>query len=543
VWAVCTVLCDVTWYDQLTVPEAPDGGRPRLQGRIGSVIKDKWRIDARLGSGGMATVYAATHRNGNRVAIKMLHPDFSRDPTVRARFLREGYVANAVGHPGTVRVLDDDVTEDGAVFLVMELLEGESLEVRRERLGGRLPVEEVFTVGDQLLDLLTAAHAKGIIHRDIKPENIFVTNEGAVKVLDFGIAQMRHMAAERTGTGLMLGTPDFMSPEQAGGNRDEIDARSDIWAVGATMFTLLSGESVHRAETLRDHLIALSTTPARSLAVAAPWVPPQLVAVVDRALELRKDHRWPDARAMQDALRWAYKAVAQGPTANTDSITVMQVVPPSSNRRDIPIVHDEPTTDEKTRVEPMTSVDPVSEERTLMAPPPQPSSTEAVSKPPTTPQLPKGQAAQMPPPYQAPQVPTTTRPLPPYRPGAPPTFGASGSGSGPAAIPAGMPPLGPGPFAPPGAGGPGTLGAQFTDPRVVTGTAAAPRRSGRAAVMVLLIVFAVLAGIATFLVSTGLRESPFGPSHDTIEPQRNAKPPESAAPLPSSAPRADQRDP
>jgi serine/threonine-protein kinase len=259
----------VTWYDQPTVAEAPDGARPRFQGRIGAVIKDKWRIDARLGSGGMATVYAATHRNGNRVAIKMLHPDFSRDPAVRSRFLREGYVANAVGHPGTVRVLDDDITEDGSVFLVMELLEGESLELRRERLGGRLPVEEVFTVGDQLLDLLNAAHTKGIIHRDIKPENIFVTKEGAVKVLDFGIAQMRHLASERTGTGLMLGTPDFMSPEQAGGNRDEIDARSDLWAVGATMFTLLSGESVHRAETLRDYLIALSTTPARTLASAA----------------------------------------------------------------------------------------------------------------------------------------------------------------------------------------------------------------------------------------------------------------------------------
>jgi serine/threonine-protein kinase len=523
----------VTWYDQNTVAEAPDGSRNRLQGRIGAVIKDKWRIDARLGSGGMATVYAATHRNGNRVAIKMLHPDFSREPTVRARFLREGYVANAVGHQGTVRVLDDDVTEDGSVFLVMELLEGESLEVRRERLGGRLPVEEVFTVGDQLLDLLTAAHSKGIIHRDIKPENVFVTNEGAVKVLDFGIAQMRHLAAEITGTGLMLGTPDFMSPEQAGGKRDEIDARSDIWAVGATMFTLLSGESVHRAETLRDHIIALSTTPARSLAGVAPWVPSHLVAVVDRALELRKDRRWPDARAMQDALRWAYKAL------NTDSITVLQVVPPSSKRRDTQVAPDEPTTDEATRVEPMAPVEPLSEERTLLAPP-------APSTGPSTPQLPKGEAAHLPPAYHE-QVPTATRKLPPYQPAPPPApatlpaLGPSGSDSGPAAIPAGMPPPQPGLMPPPGSAGPGTLGAQFTDPRVVSGTAAAPRPRRRAALMVLLIVFAVLAGIATLLVSTGIRESPFAPSHDSIEPHRNATPPQSAGPLPQ--PRADQRDP
>jgi eukaryotic-like serine/threonine-protein kinase len=526
----------VTWYDQPTVAEAPDGGRPRLVGRIGTVIKDKWRIDARLGSGGMATVYAATHRNGNRVAIKMLHPDFSRDVTIRTRFLREGYVANAVGHQGTVRVLDDDMTEDGSVFLVMELLEGESLEVRRERLGGRLPVEEVFTVGDQLLDLLTAAHSKGIIHRDIKPENVFVTNEGAVKVLDFGIAQMRHMAAERTGTGLMLGTPDFMSPEQAGGHRDEIDARSDLWAVGATMFTLLSGESVHRAATLRDHLLALSTKPARSLAIAAPWVPPHLVAVVDRALEIQKARRWPDARAMQDALRWAYKAVAQGATG-AESITVMQAAPPSSQRRDVPVIHDEPT-DEPTRVEPMS---PTGDERTVLATREDPGGMGAPSNGPSTPQLPQGEVARLPPSYQ---LPVHTQPLLPHAAHVPqptPTEGnASGSGPHPALLPHHNP-LPRGPLGPPYAGAARPMGA-----------ARAPRWTGRTVLMVLLIVFALLAGIATFLVSTGLRESPFTPQRDSVEPTReglSAPPtsdPATTAP-PSSAARAsgraDTRDP
>src|SRR5438876_5532442 len=116
----------------------------------------------------MATVYAATHRNGNRVALKMLHAEMSRDPALCKRFLREARVANAVNHPGAVRILDDDVAEDGSVFLVMELLEGESLETRRTRMGGRIPLEEVFTVGDQLLDLLATAHANGIVHRDVK---------------------------------------------------------------------------------------------------------------------------------------------------------------------------------------------------------------------------------------------------------------------------------------------------------------------------------------------------------------------------------------
>src|SRR5262249_30621290 len=141
------------------------------------------------------------------------------DKDVRNRFLQEGYAANAVGHPGVVKVLDDDVTADGSFFLVMELLEGESLERRRQRLGGTLPIEEVFTVGERILDVLVAAHARRIVHRDVKPENVFVTREGAVKLLDFGVARIRHPSAEVTacGSGFFLGTPEFMSPEQVTG--------------------------------------------------------------------------------------------------------------------------------------------------------------------------------------------------------------------------------------------------------------------------------------------------------------------------------------
>ena len=142
----------------------------RAQTRIGQVIKEKWRLDVLLGVGGMAAVYAATHRNGNRVAIKILHPELSTHHQVRTRFLREGYVANAVGHEGAVRITDDDVTEDGSAFLVMELLDGETLEDRRVRSGGRLDEDEVLSLADQLLDVLVAAHAKGVIHRDLKPD-------------------------------------------------------------------------------------------------------------------------------------------------------------------------------------------------------------------------------------------------------------------------------------------------------------------------------------------------------------------------------------
>src|SRR5262249_22613991 len=182
-------------------PMVPGGSRDP---RIGTVLKDKWKVDARLGRGGVATVYAATHRNGARVAIKVLNRDVARNPDIRSRFLREGYAANAVNHPGVVRVLDDDTTEEGQPFLVMDLLEGELVDERRMRKGGRLPLVEVMRIGDQVLDVLAAAHEKGIIHRDIKPENIFITESGAVRVLDFGIARMRlETGDEMTATGVL----------------------------------------------------------------------------------------------------------------------------------------------------------------------------------------------------------------------------------------------------------------------------------------------------------------------------------------------------
>jgi serine/threonine-protein kinase len=271
----------------------------------------------------MAAVYAATHhRNGNRVALKVLHHDMSQDPETRKRFLREGYVANAVNHPGVVRVLDDDVTEDGCAFIVLELLDGESAETRRERMGGCLPLNEVLHIADRLLDVLAAAHEQKIVHRDVKPENIFLTKDGNVKLLDFGIARMRDGVSDATRTGVMLGTPDFMSPEQASG-KYEPDGRTDVYLTGATIFTLLSGERVHMGETIRDQLFAITTTRARSLASAAPAVPKPIVDIVDKALEIEMRDRWPNARAMQEALRSAVGTSAtSGRVDDSDSMTV-----------------------------------------------------------------------------------------------------------------------------------------------------------------------------------------------------------------------------
>ncbi len=272
---------------------------------VGRILRDKWRIDRRIARGGMGTVFAATHRNnGSTAAIKVLHPEFNRDQDTRSRFLQEGYAANQVSHPGVVRILDDDVTEEGLAFLVMELLEGELLEQRRIRKGGKLPLAEVYELADQLLDVLAAAHAKGIVHRDIKPDNIFLTQQGRLKVLDFGFAQMKSgFRKEQTATGFLLGTPGFMAPEQAIGNRPLIDAQTDIWAVGATLFQLLSGEPVHAGESAAEMLVAAANFPARSITTLEAHLPTKLSQAVDRALAFDKKDRWPDARSMQNALK------------------------------------------------------------------------------------------------------------------------------------------------------------------------------------------------------------------------------------------------
>jgi serine/threonine-protein kinase len=296
------------------------GDFPRAaKARVGRVLKNKWTLDRLLGAGGMAVVYAATHRNGQRVAIKMLHPDVASDEEIKARFLREGYLANAVGHPGSVRVFDDDTTDDGDPFLVMELLDGETVERRWRRAGPRLDPAEALAIANDVLEVLAAAHARGIVHRDVKPENVFLTRAGAVKILDFGIACLRQPSlTTATLRGVAMGTPVFMPPEQARGRWDEVDARSDLWSVGALLFALLTGRFVHQAETPNEELLAAMTVQAPALASVAPELPPHVARVVDVALAARREDRWSDARAMQAAIRDALAALAPKTSPSLD---------------------------------------------------------------------------------------------------------------------------------------------------------------------------------------------------------------------------------
>jgi serine/threonine protein kinase len=288
--------------------------------RVGSIICNKWRVDARLARGGVATVYAATHRNnGNRVALKILHPEHANSPEVTRRFAQEGYLANKVDHPGVVRVLDDDVTEDGRPFIVMELLTGELLEEKRLRNGGRLSVLMTLNIGIQILDILTSAHEKEIVHRDVKPENVFLTHEGTVKMLDFGIARTKQSLG--TATGLLVGTAEFMAPEQALGRSKEIGEQTDIWGVGATLFVLRAGEPVHIGSSLGEILKSVSSTPARSLATACSDSPASLVTVVDRALQFEREMRWPTAKEMRAALLGCLRELQESELDDTTHAT------------------------------------------------------------------------------------------------------------------------------------------------------------------------------------------------------------------------------
>jgi serine/threonine-protein kinase len=280
-------------------------------------LRGKYRIDDVLGVGGMAVVYAATHRNKKRFAIKMLHPELSRHDDVRTRFLREGYVANSVEHPGAVSVLDDDVAEDGAAFVVMELLRGKSVDQAWVEHDKKVPLALALSIGDALLDVLAAAHAKSVVHRDIKPANLFLTTDGRLMVLDFGIARIREegSGAVTTQTGAMLGTPAFMSPEQALADTGKIDSRTDVWAAGATLFTLLTGEHVHEGGNAPQLLVNAATKTARAIASVLSTVPGPVAAVIDKALAFEKEDRWTSAKEMRDALARACTEATGAPIA------------------------------------------------------------------------------------------------------------------------------------------------------------------------------------------------------------------------------------
>ncbi|MFO0664595.1 MAG: serine/threonine-protein kinase [Polyangiaceae bacterium] len=305
----------------------------------GTVLPGGYVVEDPIGAGGIATVYAAKDAEGKPVAIKQLKAEFSHDEDAVKRFVREAYTANAIAHPGAVATLGHHEGEQP--FIVMELLDGDTLETRRAAApGGRLTPAEVVQVTLLVLDVLEVAHKKGIVHRDLKPENIFRTKAGKIKVIDFGLARvLEQNANEATMSGMLLGTASFMAPEQAQGMSQNVDARTDIWSLGATMFMLLTGHYVHDASNLAELLYRAARTEARSVRTVLPSIPEGIAWVVDRALKYDPSQRFQDSASMASALRRAANdrsSAAFEPTMianpNAPASARPRVLPPPSSR-------------------------------------------------------------------------------------------------------------------------------------------------------------------------------------------------------------------
>ncbi|UJR79576.1 Serine/threonine protein kinase [Sandaracinus amylolyticus] len=282
--------------------------------RVGTRLAGKYDLTAILGRGGMGTVYAGVHAwTGRKVAVKLLKPALAEDPNVVRRFLREARAAAALRHPHVVDVLDMGQEDDGAVYLVLELLDGESLGglLRRRK---RMTPEELLPIVLPVADALVDVHAKGLVHRDLKPDNVFVArgrgDRQVPKLLDFGIAKILEDTSGTPGTrtGAIVGTPHYMSPEQASGS-GEIGPASDVWSFGVLLFECLSGKLPYEAETATGVLVKIMTSTPPTLARVAPDVPRPLVRVIEHAMQSDAAARFLDARVMRDALRDAAGAL------------------------------------------------------------------------------------------------------------------------------------------------------------------------------------------------------------------------------------------
>jgi eukaryotic-like serine/threonine-protein kinase len=286
----------------IEIIDGEDEVEQAARARVGSSINGKWRLDALLGLGTMGAVYEATHRNGNRVAIKVLHARHSADAELTRRLKQEACLVNAIDHPGVVRIFDDGRTDDGAIYLIMELLDGEGLHARLARSSRQLSPSEALGIASGVLDVLDAAHRKNIVHCDIKPENVFITRRGEIRLLDFGVAGIFSPSRVSASTQLH-GTPGYMAPEQALGQADKVDARTDLWAVGALLFRMLTGRTVHAGPSLIEQLVDASTRSVAPFATLMVGAEPELTRLMDRALAFDQADRFPDAAQMQEAVR------------------------------------------------------------------------------------------------------------------------------------------------------------------------------------------------------------------------------------------------
>jgi eukaryotic-like serine/threonine-protein kinase len=286
-----------------------------------------YTITAKLGSGTMGVVFRAEHlRIARTAAIKVLVPELAQNESAVQRFFTEARATSLIRHPGIVDVFDCDV-DDGRAYIVMEHLDGETLADRLRRTD-RIPLEAACEIARQVAEAIGAAHDRGIVHRDLKPENVFLVRDPAdpdavasVKVLDFGIAKLlaADASARLTMRGMVLGTPEYMAPEQCQGS-DEIDERADVYALGCILFEMLSGEPPFVADAIQELMVAHMFHPAPSIGERIPGLPAWLAGLVTIMLAKRRDERPASMHAVARALTERTKAtgtqVASRPAAS-----------------------------------------------------------------------------------------------------------------------------------------------------------------------------------------------------------------------------------
>jgi eukaryotic-like serine/threonine-protein kinase len=288
----------------------------------GTVLRDTYRVQGRIGRGGMGVVYEVTHaRLSGRYALKLLAREATEDAEALRRFQREAEIASSLRHPNIVQVVDFDETSDGRPYLVMELLEGESLAARLKR-QGRIPLPAVVEIVRQVAAGLGAAHARGIVHRDLKPENLFLVRlpgqeEELVKVVDFGISKVKSGSLRLTGERVMLGTPYYMAPEQTSPSAEvEVDERADQFALAAVVYELLCGELAFDGRELVAVVYQVMHHHPPRLVDPAGVAGPAVDQVLLRALAKDPDARFPSIAEFARALEAAARDVAPAPVAD-----------------------------------------------------------------------------------------------------------------------------------------------------------------------------------------------------------------------------------
>jgi len=312
----------------------PTGGDRALETRLAAALAGAYTIETEIGRGGMGVVYRAHDEKLKRtVAIKVLPPELAYRQDIRARFVREAETAARLSHPNIVPIHSVGEGND-LVYFVMGYVDGESLGVRIKR-RGRLSMEEVRRIMRETSDALSAAHQQGVIHRDVKPDNILLEGtRGRVMVTDFGIAKA--LSAEGgtlTDTGIAIGTPAFMSPEQAAGER-VIDGRSDLYSLGVVSYQMLTGELPFNSPTVPGLLMKQIGTPATPVDQLRPDTPRELALTVMRCLEKDPEDRWPTA----DALR---RALETGTYAGPSPRAAPRRSAPAPASRDVPVARDD----------------------------------------------------------------------------------------------------------------------------------------------------------------------------------------------------------